>query len=251
MKIIFAITLATISLFMLYNVAHAEAAFEMRGSGAALMSGNDPKLYQSVLRMELSSPSTITKGTFLVYGNGEFLHAYLVPQSWSFSYDRDGSFHGEGLIQTTQGQSFNMTLDGNRIFATNSGSLWKVSGDMEGSNTDVILTYLVTGTDPRPAVNLSQNATIIIPNGNSAIASSAFYMPLNLEVMRGTTVTWQNEDNIGHVIQSQDGHGKLVSMYNSGLLHTGDTFSYKFVKNGVYYYFCTIHPWRTGVVTVS
>ncbi len=246
----FSAIILVILLAALCSMSYA-AAFEMSGSGAAVANGNNPKMYQSVLRMSLSDPSTITKGTLLVYGNGEFLHAYLVPHRWSFSYDMDGSFHGQGPVQTSQGQSFNMTLDGNRVFATNSGSLWKVSADMQGDSTDMILSYLVTGTDPRPTVDLSQNSTIIIPNGNSAIASTAFYLPLNLEVMRGTTVTWQNEDNIGHVIQSQDGHGNLVSMYNSGILHTGDTFSYKFVKHGVYYYFCTIHPWRTGVVTVS
>lgn len=251
MKVIFAIMIATFSLVALCNIAYAETTFEMSGSGAAVVNGNNPKMYQSILRMTLSDPSTITRGTFLVYGNDAFLHAYALPQKWSFSYGIDGSFHGEGPVQTIQGQSFNMTLDGNRIFATNTGSLWKVSADLQSNNTDMILNYLVTGMDPRPTIDLSQNATIIIPNGNSAIASGAFYLPLNLEVMRGTTVTWQNEDNIGHVIQSQDGHGNLVSMYNSGILHTGDIFSYKFVKPGMYYYFCTIHPWRTGVITIS
>jgi len=76
---------------------------------------------------------------------------------------------------------------------------------MQGSNADLILSYFVTGQDPVPTVDLSQNATIIIPNGNSAIASQGFYMPLNLEVMRGTTVTWHNEDNIDHYLQAKMG----------------------------------------------
>lgn len=236
---------------ILCNMAYAQGAFEITGSGAAVVNGNNPKMYQSVLRMTLSDPSTISTGTFLVYGNDMFLRAYIVPQGWSFSYDTDGSFHGTGLVQTTQGQPYNMTLDGSRIFATGTESLWKVSADLQGTSSDMILSYLVTGTDPRPTINLSQNATVIIPNGNSAVANEGFYLPLNLEIMRQTTVTWHNEDNIDHVIQSQDGHGNLVSIFNSGILHTGDTFSYKFVKPGVYYYFCTIHPWRTGVVTVS
>ncbi|MDE1828834.1 MAG: hypothetical protein KGI25_00780 [Thaumarchaeota archaeon] len=251
MKSIFALVVTVITLAVLCNMAYAQAAFEISGSGAAVVNGNNPKMYQSVLRMSLSDPSTISSGTFLIYGNDVFLHAHVVPQGWTFSYDSDGSFHGQGLVQTNQGQSFNMTLDGSRVFATSANSLWKVSADMQGASTDMILNYFVTGTDPRPTVDLSQNATVIIPNGNSAIANQAFYLPLNLEIMRQTTVTWHNEDNIGHVIQSQDGHGNLVSMFNSGILHTGDTFSYKFAKPGVYYYFCTIHPWRTGVITVS
>lgn len=251
MKLIFSLLIVFFSTIMICNLAYAEAALDISGSGGAVNTGTSPKVYQSVFRLSLLDASTIEKGTFLVYGNDEFLHANILPHSWSFSYAPDGSFHGEGPVQTTQGQTFTMTLDGSRVFATSGGSLWKVSADMQSSDTDMILNYLVTGKDLYPTVDLSQNATIIIPNGNSAIANRAFYVPLNLEVMRGTTVTWQNEDNIGHVIQSQDGHGNLVSMYNSGILNTGDSFSYKFVKPGMYYYFCTIHPWRTGVVTVS
>lgn len=249
MRTALAIMVAVISFSAFCSVVYAES--EMDGSGAAVINGNNPRMYQSVLRIVLSNQSSIARGTFLVYGDDMFLHAYVLPRQWFFSYGNDGSFHGNGPIQTIEGQQYNMTLDGTRIFATTTGSLWKVSADMQGNNTDLILNYFATGTDPIPTVNLSQNATVIIPNGNSAVANKAFYYPLNLEAMRGTTVTWQNEDNIGHVIQSQDGHGDIVSMFNSGLLNTGDTYSYKFVKPGVYYYFCTIHPWRTGVVTIS
>ena len=249
MRTALAIVVAVISLCAIYNVVYAES--EMDGSGAALINGNNPKMYQSVLRIVLSNQSSIERGTFLVYGGEMFLHAYVIPQQWFFSYGNNGSFHGSGPVQTIDGQQYSVTLDGTRVFATTTGSLWRVSADMQGNNTDLILNYFATGTDPVPTVNLSQNATVIIPNGNSAVANKAFYYPLNLEAMRGTTVTWQNEDNIAHVIQSQDGHGNIVSMFNSGLLNTGDTYSYKFVKPGVYYYFCTIHPWRTGVVTVS
>lgn len=233
------------------SVSHANALFEMGGSGAAVTMGDSPKMYQSVLRIGLADQSSIEKGTFLVYGNGTFLHASIIPKTWTFSYGKDGSFHGHGTVETTTDGPYNMTVDGKRIFATAESSLWRVTADMQGSNADLILSYFVTGQDPVPTVDLSQNATIIIPNGNSAIASQGFYMPLNLEVMRGTTVTWHNEDNIDHYLQSQDGHGNITPLFNSGILHTGDTFSYKFTKPGTYYYFCTIHPWRTGVVTVS
>lgn len=251
MKIIVATIVSILVLAGLCDFAYADSSYQMVGSGAAVMNANNPQMYQSIFRMTLSNQSTITKGTFLVYGNDTYIHAYMLPQSWSFAYNTDGSFHGQGPVQSVQGQIFNVALDGNRIFATNTGSLWKVSADMKNNNTEMILDYLTTGIDPVPTVNVSSNATIMIPNGNSAIAGIGFYIPLNLEAMRGTTVTWQNEDNIGHVIQSQDGHGNIVPMFNSAVLKTGDTFSYKFDKPGVYYYFCTIHPWRTGVVTIS
>lgn len=94
-------------------------------------------------------------------------------------------------------------------------------------------------------------ANVIIPNGNSEVGNVGFYIPLHLEVGKGTTVVWINDDNIPHTIQSQDEQGNVMSLFNSKALKTGERFAYKFNEHGVYHYFCTIHPWRVGVVTVS
>lgn len=94
-------------------------------------------------------------------------------------------------------------------------------------------------------------ANVLIPNGNFDVANSAFYIPLHLEVKVGTTVVWVNDDAVPHTIQSQDEHGKVVGLFNSAPLKTGDRFAHKFTEPGVYNYFCTLHPWRVGVVTVT
>lgn len=93
-------------------------------------------------------------------------------------------------------------------------------------------------------------ATVIIPNGNNAPANTGFYIPLNLWVKKGTVVEWTNEDNVGHTIQSQDKKGNVIPIFNSDVLQTNDKFTYKFDESGEYNYFCTIHPWRVGVITV-
>jgi len=122
---------------------------------------------------------------------------------------------------------------------------------MQNSGQKLVLDYLLTGNDPIPSINVSNIEYVLIPNGNSATANTGFFVPLNLEIIRGTTVIWQNEDNIGHTVQSQDAQGNIIPVFNSPVLKTGDTFTYKFDKPGVYHYFCTIHPWRIGIVTVS
>lgn len=93
-------------------------------------------------------------------------------------------------------------------------------------------------------------ANVIIPNGNSKVANIGSYMPLNLETYRGTIVVWINEDNVEHTIVSQDDKGKVLNLFNSKALNTGERFVHKFDNEGVYHYFCTIHPWRVGMVTV-
>jgi plastocyanin len=94
-------------------------------------------------------------------------------------------------------------------------------------------------------------ANIVIPNGNSKVGNVGSYIPLNLEIARGTTVVWINDDNIEHTIVSQDDKGNVIPLFNSKALDTGERFVHKFDEAGVYHYFCTIHPWRVGVVTVS
>ena len=96
-----------------------------------------------------------------------------------------------------------------------------------------------------------QAATVTIPNGNSEMSARGFYLPINQEVPDGTTVTWVNDDSVPHNIQSMDEDGNTIQLFNSPPMNTGDKFVFTFEEAGVYNYFCSFHPWRVGVVTVS
>ena len=96
-----------------------------------------------------------------------------------------------------------------------------------------------------------RDATVTIPNGNFDVSGSSFYMPLNLEISAGATVTWTNDDSVPHTVQSQDEFGNVIALFNSPPLNTGDKFEYTFEEAGVYNYLCSFHPWRVGVVTVK
>ena len=73
---------------------------------------------------------------------------------------------------------------------------------------------------------------------------------VSLEVVLGTTVEWVNDDSVPHTIQSQNSQGDIIGLFNSAPLLTGDSFEYTFDESGVYNYFCSLHPWRIGIVTV-
>ncbi len=99
-------------------------------------------------------------------------------------------------------------------------------------------------------VSENLNSSVLIPNGNFDIANTGFYIPLNLEVTIGTTVEWINDDSVPHTIQSQDEFGAIIGLFNSAPLQTGETFEHTFDESGVFSYYCSLHPWRVGIVTV-
>ena len=70
--------------------------------------------------------------------------------------------------------------------------------------------------------------------------------PATVTIPVGTTVTWTNKDEIPHTVASSD-----KSFKGSAGLDTGDSYSYTFDKPGTYKYFCTLHPFMTGVIVVT
>jgi plastocyanin len=83
------------------------------------------------------------------------------------------------------------------------------------------------------------------PSYTVTIKNFAF-QPSTLTVGKGTTVTWVNEDSVGHTVTSND--GKFPS---SGNLNNGDTYRVQFNDPGSYGYHCAPHPFMTGTINVN
>ena len=128
---------------------------------------------------------------------------------------------------------------------------WYGDGDISEDDFLNAIKYLIQqkiivisddGTSTRP--------NIVIPNGNSEKGSHGFYEPMHLDITKETVVIWENQDDYGHTIQSQDNAGRVIPIFNSNILLTGQTFQYKFDESGNYQYFCSLHPWRVGTISV-
>jgi plastocyanin len=70
--------------------------------------------------------------------------------------------------------------------------------------------------------------------------------PATITIPAGTTVTWTNNDDVPHVVTSDDN-----KMFKSKALDTDDHFSYTFTKPGTYNYYCAIHPKMTAKIVVQ
>lgn len=77
------------------------------------------------------------------------------------------------------------------------------------------------------------------------------YAPDEVSVRPGHTVTWVNEDVDSHTITSGTPESGPDGMFDSGLIGTGSSFSHRFQRRGRYRYFCMVHPWQDGTVTVT
>jgi plastocyanin len=64
-------------------------------------------------------------------------------------------------------------------------------------------------------------------------------------VKAGTTVTFENDDDIPHQVVATGG------AFRSKALDTGDTYAFTFTEPGEIAYFCSLHPHMQGTITVT
>ncbi len=78
---------------------------------------------------------------------------------------------------------------------------------------------------------------------NDVAIKDFVFMPRELAVKKGTTVTWTNEDSTPHIIAFSDSESQQLGK--------GDTYSKKFDTTGTFEYHCSIHPSMQGTVVVE
>ena len=76
------------------------------------------------------------------------------------------------------------------------------------------------------------------------------YIPSKIIAKQGQTITWKNEDVAFHSVTSGI-YGEPTTLFDSGHLDPEQKFSYTFDEKGAFDYFCTLHPWMAGKVTVQ
>lgn len=76
------------------------------------------------------------------------------------------------------------------------------------------------------------------------------YDPPSLIIFKGGEVIWKNDDYNVHTVTSGNPIEGPDKLFDSGLIKADEIFSYRFNESGDYDYFCMIHPWAKGSVTV-
>ena len=71
------------------------------------------------------------------------------------------------------------------------------------------------------------------------------FAPAELTVSVGTTVTWDNHDDIPHSVVEKN------KLFRSKALDTDESYSFTFAQAGSYDYFCGLHPHMVGKIIVK
>jgi len=171
---------------------------------------------------------TVPKGDIIKWTNND-----KVPHTVTSA--PDGSVWDSGIIAA--GKSYQ--LDTSKLNATEYDYLCTVHPFMTGK---IIITA--------PVKPVFANVTIAAGAAKQA-TSQKYFDPAEISVKTGTTIVWTNADSVAHTVTSGDPNAGSSGIFDSNLIKPGNTFTHEFDSVGTTPYFCTVHPWMTGKVTVG
>ena len=82
-----------------------------------------------------------------------------------------------------------------------------------------------------------------------------YYSSKEIAVKKGATIVFENHDSVMHTVTStkatyDENNPEEDGRFNSPLLKSGDSYLIQLNEEGEYNYFCQVHPWMRGKVTV-
>jgi len=108
---------------------------------------------------------------------------------------------------------------------------------------------LVSFTIPSAfAVSVSAPAGSSVPGCEE---TNECFIPADVTINVGDSLTWYNADTDAHTVTSGSAADGPDGNFDSSLFMAGTTFEVTFDEAGSYPYFCLVHPWMVGTVTVE
>jgi plastocyanin len=104
-----------------------------------------------------------------------------------------------------------------------------------------------------PALSQSDRE-VSIPRGAQSLTQAKFYEPTDITVQPGTSITWSNHDTVIHTATSGDSDsGTPDGRFDTGFIQPGKSKTVILIPGakGKIAYFCQVHPFMRGEVTVA
>ena len=99
----------------------------------------------------------------------------------------------------------------------------------------------------------SAQEAISIAAGSSNPSATEFFVPSEASVAAGSTVTFSNDDSTIHTVVEGGPQGGAAGepAFDSSIIAPGATWEHTFDAVGEFDYYCSLHPFMTGKVTVT
>jgi plastocyanin len=98
------------------------------------------------------------------------------------------------------------------------------------------------------------SGVISLPEGSGVPGcdeTNECYIPFNVSTSVGQEITWSNDDSAAHTVTSGTPSNGPDGNFDSSLFMSGGTYSVTLDTAGEYPYFCMVHPWMVGNISVN
>jgi len=116
--------------------------------------------------------------------------------------------------------------------------------DMMGNDTTMMNATLAFAQE-------EAEQAISIVSGSSNPSNAEFFSPSTVTVSPGTEVTWTNDDATIHTVVEGSAEAPVEGGFDSSIVNTGDSWEHTFDTAGTFDYYCSLHPFMKGTVTVA
>jgi plastocyanin len=93
-----------------------------------------------------------------------------------------------------------------------------------------------------------------IPAGTSTPgceSNNSCFIPADITINAGDTVNWVNVDTAAHTVTGGNPSDGPSGVFDSSLVMGSASYAFTFNDKGSFDYFCMVHPWMVGSVTVN
>ncbi len=154
----------------------------------------------------------------------------------TLAYAQEVAITPEGSINDTMsmGNDTSMTMNATLAYAQDDGMMGNDTGMMNAT-----LAY-------------AQEA-VSIAAGSSNPSATEFFVPTEISVPAGSTVTWTNDDSTIHTVVEGGPQGGAAGAptFDSSIIAPAGTWENTFDTAGEFDYYCNLHPFMAGKVTVT
>lgn len=117
---------------------------------------------------------------------------------------------------------------------------------MEYDDTSMSTSPSNHSTGHAESTDVALTDSVSIVRGSSSPEVTESYLPHTIQVTRGSSVVWKNDDNVIHTVTEVENNE-----FDSGLIQTGSQWKHIFETEGQFDYYCALHPWMKGSVVVK